>query len=136
MGEDARPVPQNFSVGGRADEGNMQNQFITIARKLRKNQTPQEGKLWAFLKDRRLKNVKFRRQHPIGNYIVDFFCEEKRLIIEVDGGQHNEQIHYEKDQIRDKFLKNQGYIIVRFWNNDIDENLDGVLNRIIEQLDN
>lgn len=90
----------------------MKNQFVNIARKLRKDKTPQEGVLWAELKDRKLQNFKFRRQHPIGRHIVDFYCEEKKFVIEVDGGQHNEQNQYEKDLLKNKYLKNQGYTIL------------------------
>lgn len=72
--------------------------------------------------------LKFKRQKPIGNYIVDFVCLEHRLIIELDGGQHAEQISY--DQRRDAWLRGQGYRLMRFWNNEVMEQLDGVLEQI------
>ncbi|MBI4310099.1 MAG: endonuclease domain-containing protein, partial [Candidatus Omnitrophica bacterium] len=100
------------------------------ARELRNNLTEAEKHLWYAL---RLKNLglKFRRQAVIGQFIVDFICFEKRLIIEVDGGQHTDN---EKDKIRDEWLKERGYKVLRFWNNDVLSNRDGVLERIIESL--
>lgn len=102
------------------------------SRKLRNNPTPQEYKLWLYLRNSQFNNIKFRRQQPIGIYIVDFVSFEKRLIIELDGGQHNEKIEY--DKIRDNYLKSQGFKVIRIWNNDIDNNIDGVLEYISEQL--
>ncbi len=81
--------------------------------------------LWSKLRARQIEECKFRRQAPIGKYIVDFVCHEKRLIIEVDGGQHAESI--EADQIRDQWLGEQGYKVLRFWNNEILTNIEGVL---------
>ena len=96
------------------------------ARELRKNMTPQERKLWSLIKNRQFYNFRFRRQFPIGNYIADFVCREKRIVIEIDGGQHNEVNEKEYDNKRTEFLKMQGYIVIRFWNNDIDNNISGV----------
>ena len=106
------------------------NKSTLRARKLRNNLTEAEKHLWYFL---RLKNfgVKFRRQAVIGKYIVDFVCYEKKLIIEVDGGQHADS---EKDQERDHWLKGQGFEILRFWNNEVLGNREGVLQRIINFL--
>ncbi len=103
-----------------------------FARNLRKNSTKQERILWAILKNRQFMNLKFRRQAPIGDYIVDFVCKEKMLIIELDGGQHNtpEKIVYDNE--RSKFLKSEGYKIYRFWNNEVDNNLSGVYQRLLE----
>ena len=103
----------------------MNNKNI-LARKLRKNQTPQEAKIWSLLRNHRYKNLAFKRQHPIGDYIVDFICLEKKLIIEIDGGQHNEPNNVEYDKTRTEFLESKGYKVIRFWNNDIDNNIDGV----------
>jgi very-short-patch-repair endonuclease len=110
----------------------MRNRLVNIARKLRRNQTEHEDKLWYWLRGKRFWDLKFRRQYPIDKYVVDFFCFDKKLIIELDGGQHNEEKHIERDKIRDKYLENQGYKILRFWNFEINENLDGVLERIAE----
>ena len=95
---------------------------------LRQNMTEFEQKLWKNLRDRRFCNVKFRRQVPIGNYIVDFVCFDKRVIIELDGSGHFEQIEY--DEKRNKFFEAQGYKVLRFWNNDLNNNFNGVLDVI------
>ncbi|TKT71994.1 endonuclease domain-containing protein [Afipia massiliensis] len=75
-----------------------------------------------------------RRQAPVGRYIVDFVCFSRKIIIEADGGQHNLSQHAELDRIRDNFLRSQGYHIIRFWNSDIDANLDGVMDVILSKL--
>ena len=106
------------------------NYKTTLARKLRKNMTPQELKLWGILRNRKFKNLTFKRQYPIGDYIVDFICKEKWLIIEIDGGQHNTPDAIEYDRIRTEYLNNRGFNVIRFWNNDIDNNIDGVFSVI------
>jgi very-short-patch-repair endonuclease len=88
-----------------------------FARALRKRPTHAENLLWKHIRAKRLKGLKFRRQEPIGKYIVDFVCYERRVIIELDGGQHC--IDKEKDQQRDRWLKSDGFKILRFWNNDV-----------------
>ena len=103
------------------------------ARELRHAETDAEHKLWSRLRGRGLK-VKFHRQHPIGPYIVDFFSLEANLVIELDGGQHNEDDAQTADAERTKFLEDRGYRVLRFWNNDVTGNLDGVLTRIAESL--
>ena len=105
-----------------------------IARKLRKNSTIQERILWKILRNRQFKNLKFRRQFPIGEYIVDFVCEEKRIVIELDGGQHNETENIIKDIERMRFIESEGYKVIRFWNNDILNNLEGVFKILNEFL--
>jgi len=95
------------------------------AKLLRQNQTDAEKHLWYRLRNRGLNGHKFRRQVPIGSYIADFACMELRLIVEVDGGQHAEQVAY--DLKRDRFLRDEGYEIVRYWNNEVMGNLNGVL---------
>lgn len=102
------------------------------ARTLRANQTKAEQTLWFELRDRRLQGFKFRRQAPIGRFVVDFFCPEKQLIVEVDGGQHVEGA----DAKRDTWLKDEGYVVLRYWNNEVLENLDGVLEDILANLQN
>ena len=99
-----------------------------FARNLRKNMTDSEKQLWQFLRQRQVNGYKFRRQAPIGPYIVDFVCYEKRLILELDGGQHQDNVAY--DASRDEWLKQQGFIVVRFWNNDVLQNTQGVLETI------
>ena len=102
-----------------------------ISRRLRRNATLAEQRLWYRLRSRSLCGTKFVRQEPIGPYIVDFVCRERRLVIEVDGGQHSE---CERDAIRDGWLRDHGYQVLRFWNNDVIENTDGVLEAIVEVL--
>jgi very-short-patch-repair endonuclease len=102
------------------------------ARELRKNQTDAEQKIWNHLRLRQMEGYKFRRQQPIGKYIVDFVCLEKRLIIEVDGGQHDDQGSY--DAKRDSWLSSQGFRILRFWNNQIFNELVGVKETIYKFL--
>ena len=99
---------------------------LNQAKMLRKNMTEQEKVLWNILRNNQFYGLKFRRQVPIGNYVADFVCEIHNVIIELDGGQHNEQENIEKDKLRTEFLENKGYKVLRFWNNDIDNNLDGV----------
>ncbi len=106
---------------------------VVRARMLRRNQTDVEKKLWGFLRDRRLFGLKFRRQHPIGKYVVDFCCLEKRVIIELDGGQHARQSI--RDSSRTNDLENEGFRVVRFWNNQIMENPQGVLEKIVLALE-
>ena len=98
---------------------------VTTARNLRKRLTDTERSLWSKIRARQIEGCKFRRQTPIGKYIVDFVCHEQRVIVEVDGGQHSENV--EQDFIRDKWLREQGYRILRFWNNEVLTNIEGVL---------
>ena len=100
---------------------------IAIAKKLRINFTDTEKYLWKYLRGRQLEGFKFRRQHPIGKYIVDFINIESKIIIEVDGGQHLEN---KKDKSRDKWLEEQGYEVLRFWDNEVLTNIEGVLESI------
>ncbi len=95
------------------------------ARQLRKNSTDAERKLWQHLRSRQFGRWKFRRQFPVGQYIVDFVCIDLKLIVEIDGSQHAEQIIY--DSKRTSFLQSKGYRVVRFWNNEVLENISGVL---------
>ncbi|MCM1338831.1 MAG: endonuclease domain-containing protein [Muribaculaceae bacterium] len=112
------------------------NDKTVKARKLRKNMTEQERKLWQFLRKKSIDGLKFRRQYPIGNYIVDFICNEKKLIIEIDGGQHNEAQNITYDKERTEFLENKGYKVIRFWNCDVDNNIEGVYQEILKNLKN
>jgi very-short-patch-repair endonuclease len=100
------------------------------ARRLRKTMTRQEVKLWVHLRSWRARGFHFRRQAPRVGYIVDFVCLKHRLVIEVDGGQHNFDRHHARDMARDSELSEQGFRVLRFWNSDVDRNLAGVLQRI------
>lgn len=110
------------------------NSYNILARNLRKNQTIQERKLWNLIRNNQL-GVKFKRQHPIGDYIVDFVCREKWLIIELDGSQHNEDENILKDNQRTKYLESRGFKVLRFWNNDVDNNIEGVILEIKKYID-
>src|SRR5215207_9364824 len=103
------------------------------ARKLRKELTPAERKLWAYLRGDKLNGVNFRRQHAVGNYIVDFVSIKKKLVIELDGSQHVEQAQY--DMERTRYLESQGYNVVRFWNKQVEHEIDGVMRVIAFALD-
>lgn len=101
------------------------------ARTLRNASTDAEGTLWYRLRARRLNGHKFVRREPIGPYTVDFICRECRLIVEVDGGQHADN---QRDAVRDKWLTEHNYRVLRFWNNDVSSNLAGVLETIVTAL--
>ena len=103
-----------------------------IARRLRRDQTDAERVLWFRLRDRRLGGWKFRRQGPIDRYVVDFVCVDGRLVVELDGGQHGERI--QQDAARTEVLQAMGYLVLRFWNNDVLENTDGVVETILDTL--
>ena len=105
---------------------------VPTARKLRRNQTDAERALWFRLRDRRLNGLKFRRQMPIASYVVDFCCEAARLIVELDGGRHS-QISKE-DAKRTAVLEAHGYLVLRFWNNDVLRNIDGVVESVVNTL--
>ncbi len=105
--------------------------FLTSrSRGLRHNSTDAERRLWNILRSRQVNGLKFRRQVEIDGYVVDFLCSEKRLIIEVDGGQHTAK----RDARRTAHLESQGFRVIRFWNNDVLENLDGVWTMIEQAL--
>ncbi len=99
---------------------------------LRHNMTEAERRLWQILRSHGMNGYKFRRQVPIGRYIADFVCHEARLIVEIDGGQHDRASPRETE--RSGFLQNEGYRILRFWNNEVLENLDGVHTTITAEL--
>jgi 2-isopropylmalate synthase len=101
------------------------------ARTLRRNATDAERKIWRLLRDRRLSSIKFRRQVPIGPFVADFAAIEHRLVVELDGGQHADNA---SDVKRDAFLAAQGWRVLRFWNNDVMRNTEGVLQMIVEAL--
>jgi very-short-patch-repair endonuclease len=108
------------------------NSTISQAKELRKNMTKEEVKLWNILRKKSLLNLRFRRQVPIGKYVVDFLCESKKLIIELDGGQHNLPETIDYDNTRTQYLKNLGYKVLRFWNFDVWNNIDSVIEMIIK----
>jgi very-short-patch-repair endonuclease len=121
----------SLSAGGETEVG---ERIVASgrARQLRRNATDAEIRLWSRLRRKQLAGFRFRRQHPLGSYIVDFFCPEARLIVEVDGGQHGEENAH--DARRTEWLEARGYRVVRFWNNEVLSNTDGVLTTILVAL--
>ena len=109
-------------------------ELLKISRTLRKNQTPWEHELWQYLRANRFYGVQFKRQARLGNYIVDFYCANKKLVIELDGGQHIEPEVEVMDAKKQSYLENEGFTVLRFWNNEVDKNLEGVLEKIKENI--
>jgi very-short-patch-repair endonuclease len=120
-----RASATRYGAGGRGVMA-----LVATARKLRRDQTDVERKLRFRLRDRRLRGSKFRRQMPIGPHVADFCCESLRLIIELDGGQHS--LNTAADAHRTAALEARGYLVLRFWNNDVLQNIDGVLQTIVD----
>ena len=109
---------------------------LIYAKNLRTDQTDCENILWQYLRGKRLNNIKFRRQVPIGKYIVDFVNLGKKLVIEIDGSQHIDEKYIEYDKTRTEFLNLNGYKVIRFFDNDVINNIEEVLNSIIETYNN
>lgn len=104
--------------------------LLTLARNLRKEQTDAEQRLWSLLRNRQFCGMKFRRQFPMAPYVLDFYCDEKRLGIELDGGQHNEPDKQQTDKERTAFLEGKGIKIIRFWNNEVLRETEAVLEQL------
>jgi len=104
------------------------------ARQLRKNETWAEQLMWRWLRDRRFNNYKFRRQHPLGDYYLDFFCEEAELNIELDGRQHGFPDQQKHDAQREKFLQSRGIKTLRFWNSHLRRNAQSIRDSIFREL--
>ena len=102
----------------------------TRARRLRRDATKAEKKLWYLLQRGQMAGLSFRRQHPLGKYIIDFYCSPLKLAIEVDGGQHNELAHQAHDERRSQWLRGKGVTVLRFRNNDVLQNIEGVWDEI------
>ena len=111
--------------------GVKEKSLTIFARKLRKHSTKTESHLWKYLRNRQMEGFKFRRQQPVGGYIADFVNFEKKLVIEVDGGQH---ALCSGDRIRDEWFRAEGYKVLRFWDNQVFDNLEGVLETIRDAL--
>ena len=108
------------------------NNLTTLSKFLPKSQTPWESKLWSYLRGKRFYDFKFKRQVPIGKYIVDFCCDKKKLAIELDGGHHSDQHVSALDKEKEAYLLKERYTVLRFWNNEVDDNLEGVLEKIYQ----
>jgi very-short-patch-repair endonuclease len=111
----------------------MKKKNVARARELRRDSTDAEQRLWRNLRDRGLSGHKFARQEPIGPYVVDFVCRQRKLVIELDGGQHADQV--DRDADRTAALQQLGYRVIRFWNNDVLVNTEGVLSEIVRELE-
>lgn len=104
------------------------------SRGLRKNSTEAEKKLWSKLRNKQLNGFRFHRQYGIGLYIVDFYCSQLRLVIEVDGGQHAEDKNYDYDEKRTQYLRTYNIQVLRYWNNEVLQNIDGVIQDILRHV--
>ena len=116
------------SLKAQAFEGGV---GTSTAQRLRKNRTDAEIRLWQHLRRRQLDGSRFRQQVPLGPYVVDFLCVKSRLMIELDGGQH--AMNAEADKKRTAWLESRGFRVLRFWNNDVFKNIDGVLATILKE---
>ena len=108
--------------------------LLKNSRELRKEQTSQEQLLWKYLRGRRFEDFKFRRQHSMGSYILDFYCPTAKLAIELDGGQHNLESQKKYDQARERFLAQNGIRVLRFWNIDFTKDFSLILEEIYSAL--
>ncbi len=130
-GLDVQPSPLAGEGRALARGEGAATSTLAFAKKLRREMTDAETKLWQELRAHRFENYKFKRQQPIGKYIADFVCLKHRLIVEVDGSQHDDSQH---DKIRDAWLASQGFRILRVWNNAVWTEMDGVLISILAAL--
>lgn len=107
--------------------------ILAAARELRQPQTPAEIKLWSRLRDRQLDSLKIRRQHPIDRFIIDFYCAEAKLCIEIDGDSHAEPDQIKYDQARTQWLRDEGYHLIRFTNREVFKEFEAVLQAIADE---
>ena len=128
------PSPSGRGAGGEGEIPPIPPDILKHARNLRSKQTDAEQLLWGLVRDRRFAGKKFRRQHPIGRYILDFYCHECRLVVELDGGQHNDEETRSRDDRRSRFLRKQGVRVVRFWNHDVLLQTDSVLESLWDEV--
>ncbi len=130
------PSPSGRGVGGEGTKpipranAPIPTQFLDFARQLRRQATDAENLLWRLLRGRQIANAKFRRQHPFPPYILDFYCHELKLAVELDGGQHNEEVGRRRDARRDEYLAGHGIRVLRFWNNEVLGETEAVLEAI------
>ena len=106
------------------------SELLELAKKLRRQTTDAENFMWRLLRGKQFSNVKFRRQHPFPPYILDFYCHELKLAVELDGGQHNEEHERERDARKDAYLAGKGILVLRFWNNDVFRETEAMLEAI------
>ena len=116
------------------DRSPLPDELLKSCRQLRSSGSDAEKRLWSCLRNRQLLGFKFRRQHPVGRFIVDFYCHEARVAIEMDGGQHAEEYQSAYDARRTELLQVKGIKVIRFWNNEVLQNLEGLLETIAATL--
>jgi type I restriction enzyme M protein len=129
--------PSLFKVSGEGKmtkENPIPSEIRRYARDLRQNQTDAETFFWALLRGRRFSRMKFRRQHPFGRYILDFYCHERKLVIELDGGQQNGGMAEKYDEERTLWLEQQGIWVLRFWNHEVLQETEAVLEVLWDSL--
>ena len=124
IGRARRKTPSPLDAGEGGEGGSART--LTIARKLRAEMTDAERKLWSLLRRKQLAGFRFRRQVPLGPFVADFACYSARLVIEVDGGQHNTQVP--QDAVRETWLRHEGYTVMRFWNHEVLTQIETVKN--------
>ncbi|MEW6411832.1 MAG: endonuclease domain-containing protein [Candidatus Zixiibacteriota bacterium] len=127
------PSPSGRGIKGEGKR-KIDLELLNLARCLRKSQTTAEGYFWSLVRNRRLAGFKFRRQYVVSPYVLDFYCHQARLAIELDGGRHNDPVGIESDQNRSAFLSQRGIRVLRFWNDEVFENIEGVLLVVLEAL--
>lgn len=125
-----------LSLWERIKVRGMKRKNVPFSRRLRRHQTNAEKILWYKIRNRQVKEIKFRRQYAIGNFIVDFISIEKKLIVELDGGDHNKEINKIYDKKRTEYLESFGYTVIRFWNSEVFNNIEEVLDTILCNLNN
>jgi len=111
----------------------MTDKLTSLAKIMRRHPTDAENLLWQSLRAKRFLGLKFKRQEPIGDYIADFICYEKKIVIELDGGQHARKRNELEDKKRDEWMKSQGFKILRIWNHEVLQNLEGLLEHIADE---
>jgi very-short-patch-repair endonuclease len=131
--ESPLPVGEDLGEGrvGKGKKPKLPEALLRAARELRRNATDAEKYLWSLLRNRQLAGYKFRRQHPLGRFVLDFYCHEAKLCVELDGGQHAETAQAEYDRERTAWLNQEGIRVIRFWNTDVLNNIEGVLQSIL-----
>jgi very-short-patch-repair endonuclease len=130
------PSPPGRGVGGegRNHKVSVPPDLLEFARRLRTEQTEPETLLWFLLRNRRLLGYKFRRQHAFPPYVLDFYCDELKLAVELDGSQHNQDIEAARDKQRDAFILARGVMLIRYWNHDVLQKTEDVLCDLVERI--
>lgn len=106
-----------------------------LRRDLRRNQTDAEKAFWKCIRGRQVQGLKFFRQYSVGQYILDFYCPAVKLCVELDGGQHNDEQNKESDGVRSEFLQTQGVTVLRFWNHEVLQQTDAVMEKLAQQIE-